>query len=325
MTRPRTLPRRAVLGGAAGLLLAGCGTAQQEQRQIAQQGWQYTDEIGTEVSLDAPPKRVAGLTDAVAALWNFGITPVAAFGYLPMAKDVQFEGNDTSEVAEAGSTYGEISIEKLAAAKPDRIVTTTYARDSKKLLYGFKDAAQLARVRQIAPVVAVPMVDQADAVIGRFAKLAHALGVDLEGTHVRQTRQSFTAASDRLTAAGERGLKVLCVAGYDAEVYLAKPADDPQLSFFQRLGVDFAQPSGTEYYWETLSWEQIGKYPVDLILYSVRAMPPEGLRKIATFASLPAVRAGQLRPWKFASMDYVDQAKAMSLLAGWLNGARKVA
>jgi hypothetical protein len=49
------------------------------------------------------------------------------------------------------------------------------------------------------------------------------------------------------------------------------------------------------------------------------------LRKIPTFASLPAVRAGQLRPWMFASMSYVDQAKAMSQLAGWLNDAEKVA
>lgn len=74
-----------------------------------------------------------------------------------------------------------------------------------------------------------------------------------------------------------------------------------------------------------MSWEQVGKYPVDVILSSVRAMPPDGLRKIATFASLPAVRVGQLWPWKFASMDYVDQARSMTQLAGWLSGAEKVA
>ena len=124
------------------------------------------------------------------------------------------------------------------------IVTTTYARDAKKLLYGFKDAAQLEQVRKIAPVVAVPMVDRADAVIGRFARLAKALGVDLEGSHVRTTKEAFTAAGERLTTAGSRGLRVLCVAGYESEVYLAKPVDDPQLSYYQRLGVDFANPAG---------------------------------------------------------------------------------
>lgn len=188
-----------------------------------------------------------------------------------MAKDVQLAGKDVGEVAEAGSTYGE------------------------KLLYGFKDAAQLDQVRAIAPVVAVPMVDQADAVIGRFARLAHALGVDLEGSHVRKAKRAFTVARERLTTAGERGLKVLCVAGYESEVYLAKPVDDPQLSYYQRLGVDFAQSGGTEYYWETSSWE------------------------------FPALRAGQLWPWKFASMDYVDQARSMTQLAGWLTSARNVA
>lgn len=158
-----------------------------------------------------------------------------------MAKDVQFEGKDTSKVAEAGSTYGEINIEKLAAAKPDLIVTTTYAPDNKKLLYGFKDAAQLTQVRKIAPVRRGP-----------------------DG------------------GPGRRGGRTLRAAGEGAR----------------------RRPRGR---------------------LRVRGVSREAGRRSAAVAELPAVRAGHLWPWKFASMDYVDQAKAMSQLAGWLTSAEKVA
>ena len=48
---------------------------------------------------------------------------------------------------------------------------------------------------------------------------------------------------------------------------------------------------------EQLSWEQVAKYPADLICLDVRTFSlraPQIIRQFPTFARLPAVTAGQL-------------------------------
>ena len=51
--------------------------------------------------------------------------------------------------------------------------------------------------------------------------------------------------------------------------------------------------------WETLSWEQAGKYPADLALNDARsaAFTKEQLSDYATWTSNPAVQAGQVGDW----------------------------
>jgi iron complex transport system substrate-binding protein len=53
-------------------------------------------------------------------------------------------------------------------------------------------------------------------------------------------------------------------------------------------------------------------------------MTPEEIAAQPTAALLPAVKAGQLYPWKYLGMDYVAQAEYMTELAGWLTEAQKV-
>lgn len=330
------LSRRSLLAAAAGgLLLAGCGANGGDSAPAAKSTgsaspsqpsgpWSFTDGLGQTVELDKRPERVAGLTDMIAALWNFGVTPVAGFGWTAMAKDPQFEGMDLGKVTEVGGTYGEINLEKLAGTRPELIVTSVYSKDPKTLLYGFKDEAQLKQVRAIAPVVAIPVVGSAIDVLNETARLAAALGVNLNGPHVSKSKLLFGQAGDALEAAGEKNLKVMCLAAYANEIYLAKAPDEPRMLYYQSLGVDFIEPGGKDYYWETLSWEQVDKYPADVILYSLRAMGPADLKKQPTFAELPAVKAGQLYPWKYGSLDYVAQAAIMSELAGWLDNSEQV-
>ncbi|GAB3434690.1 ABC transporter substrate-binding protein [Flindersiella endophytica] len=317
----------------AGLVLAGCGASGSEPSEKSGGSatsaepagpWSFTDGLGRTVKLDQRPSRIAGLTDIVAALWNFGITPVAGFGWTAMSKDAQFEGMDLTKVAEVGGTYGEINLEKLAEARPELIVTSVYSKDPKTLLYGFKDEAQLKQVRAIAPVVAIPVVGSALDVLNETAKLAAALGVDLAGAHVTKSKRDFEQAGQALRAAGNKNLKVMCLAAYANEIYLAKAPDEPRMLYYQSLGVDFVKPGGKDYYWEKISWEQVDKYPADVILYSLRAMGPAGLSKQPTFAELPAVKAGQLYPWKYGSLDYVAQAAIMAELAGFLSRSKVV-
>jgi len=72
-------------------LLAGCSTAAPTTA-----GAPFTDDLGHQVTLPDRPLRVAGLTDVVAALWNYGVEPVAAFGFTGISQDKRFAGRDLS-------------------------------------------------------------------------------------------------------------------------------------------------------------------------------------------------------------------------------------
>jgi iron complex transport system substrate-binding protein len=317
-----------------GLLLAGllavtaCSTSAPETPGTG--GWSYTDDLGRTVTLDERPTRIAGLTDVVASLWNYGIQPVAAFGYTGISHDERFAGRDLSGVAELGPMYGQIDLETLAAADPDLIVTHAYPVDAagtidqQAPLYGFADLAQQEAAARIAPIVAITMDGSAVQVIDRTAQLALALGAD--PAIVTGARADYDAAADRLRAAATSGLQVLVVAAYPAEgFYVAKAPDDPTLTAFADLGVRFVDPGGTAYYWEIVSWENVGSLPADVVLESrIDEMTAEQILAHPTFARTPAGQARQVYSWVFATMDYTAQAAYMNEVAGHLESARKV-
>jgi len=324
MTTRRSLLAASVGTGAAAVL-AACGGGGPTVRSA----WTYTDDTGFTAHVDHTPKRIAGLTDAVSSLWAYGIEPVAVFGYTAMKDDSSFDGRDLSSVKEVGRTYGEIDIEALAAARPDLIVTHVYPKNGgtkltgTETLYGFADKTQVDKVREIAPVVAITMAGRADAVIRRTNDLAVRLGVP--PARLDRYRKRFEAAGARLTKAAKRGLTVMAEAAYaDKGLYIAKAPDDPSLSYYRHLGVDFPDPGGSAYYWQTATWEQVSKHSVDVVLNSTRAMSIPDLLKQPTFAALPAARAHQVFPWNFQTQDYVSQARNLNDLASWLEKSTKV-
>ncbi|TFV63516.1 ABC transporter substrate-binding protein [Geodermatophilus sp. DF01-2] len=330
------MPRRLVgasLTLAAVLAAAGCsgGTAEPaDGAAAAEGGWEFTDDLGNTVELDAPPERVAGLNDLVASLWNYGVEPVASFGQTSAADDVAFEGRDLGDLEIVGESYGQIDLERLAAADPDVIVTSVYPTDSSgtldasQPLYGFESLQQQEQVAQIAPIVAIAYRGSAADVIERTVGLAESLGADSE--LIASAREDYEAAAAELSAAGERGITVLPVYATASDGWwMGKAADDPSLRLYSDLGVDFVDPGGDGYFWETVSWEQVPQYPSDVILYSLRGgETPEQMRAQPTYTLLPAVQAGQEYPWKYIGMDHVAQAAYMSELAGWLEEAQKV-
>ncbi|WP_219418601.1 ABC transporter substrate-binding protein [Pseudonocardia nigra] len=244
--------------------------------------------------------------------------------------DERFAGRDLSGVTELGASYGQIDLEALAAAQPDLIVTHAYPVDSAgtldpaKPLYGFADLAQQEAAAQIAPIVAIAMDGSAVQVIDRTVELALALGAD--PAVIDEARTGYTAAADRLRAAAASGLEVLVVAAYPADgLYVAKAPDDPALTAYADLGVQFVDPGGSEYYWQAVSWENVGSVPADLVLDSqIDDMTAEELLVQPTFAATPAGQAGQVYPWIFTSMDHLAQADYMNELAGYLEGAQNV-
>ena len=332
------LSRRRLLGGsvaavsvaALGGLLSACGdddpSSTRDTDATPDAGpWSWTDDLGQEVTLDRAPTRIAAYGDAAAALINFGVTPVALFHYTKPEDDSTFEDLDLSDVEIVGTAYGEINLEALAALAPELIVTTLYDGDTPDAMYGFKDEAQLAKVKKIAPVVGVMQTGSALDVIKKNEALVASLGVDVESGAVAEDRAAFEEASAALTAAAGSGLTVLPVYGEDANFYVAKAPDDPALRYYSELGLTFVPVEGEDYYWEVLSWENADKYQPDIVLYSVRdSFTPEQLMDQPVFARLKAAEAGQLHPWKFKSMDYKAQTSYLEELAGWLVADRRV-
>ena len=180
-------------------------------------GWECTDDMGTTVSLDETPTRIAGLNDVLSSLWNYGIEPVAGWGQTSAADDVAFEGKDLGDFAILGESYGQIDLEALAAAQPDLIVAAVYPTDTEGTLdteaplYGFESVEQQEQVAEIAPIVAIAWRGSAADVIERTAELAESLGADFDSPELAQMREDYDAASAQLTAAAEAGLSVLPV------------------------------------------------------------------------------------------------------------------
>jgi len=295
-------------------------------------GWEFTDDMGTTVSLDETPTRIAGLNDVLSSLWNYGIEPVASWGQTSIEDDVAFEGKELSGVEIVGTSYGQIDLEQLAAADPDVIVASVYPTDSEGTideeapLYGFESIEQQEQVAEIAPVIGIVWGGSAADVIERTAELAGALGADLDGDLVTAAREDYEVASAALTEAAAGGVSVLPVYATESDGWwMATAPDDPSLHLYQDLGVNFVDPGGDGYFWNSVGWEEVPSHPSDVLLYSLRfSMSPEEIAAQPTAALLPSVQAGQLYPWKYLGMDYVAQAEYMTELAGWLTEARKV-
>lgn len=330
MSRTRDLSRRGLLGGGLALLAVGavaaCGSddssadAPSGSASPSAGPWSWTDDLDQTVELDQTPVRIAAYGDAAAALWHFGITPVAIFTWMDPAKDDMFDDLDLSQTQVVGKNYGEISLEQLAAAAPDLIVATSYTGDTPDEMYGFKDKSQLAKVKEIAPVIAVAQVGSMIDVIRTNEKLAASLGVDTgDDSAVGQDRAAFEKASAELTEAAKSGLSAVPIYADADGLYVAKAPDDPALKYYQDIGVNFLPIGGKDYYWEILSWENADRYEPDMFLNATRnSYSTVQLGDQPTFERTSAYQAGQIHDWASSSMDYPSQIAYMEDLAGWL-------
>ncbi len=89
------------------------------------------------------------------------------------------------------------------------------------------------------------------------------------------------------------------------------------------------KPDSEGAWWESLSWENVGKYPLDVILYDARtqALPQAELLKTQpAWAALPAVKAGQVIDWySEAQYSYQGYTPQLTNLAAKLATFTKVA
>ncbi len=331
-TSRRLLGGLLALGVAVGVSACGDDGSGTAGTDAVEGGWSFTDDLGNTVELDETPTRIAGLNDVLSSLWNYGIEPVASWGQTSIEDDVAFEGKDLGAVEIVGTSYGQIDLEALAAADPDLIVASVYPTDSagtideESPLYGFESIEQQEQVAEIAPIVGIVWAGSAGDVIERTADLAESLGVDFTSGDLAAMKQDYEDASAALTEAAASGISVLPVYATEADGWwMAKAPDDPSLHLYQELGVNFVDPGGDGYFWNSVGWEEVPNHPSDVLLHSQRfSMTPEEIAAQPTAALFPAVQAGQLYPWKYIGMDYQAQAAYMEELAGYLTEAEKV-
>jgi iron complex transport system substrate-binding protein len=330
LTRRQFIRRLGIGGSALAMpsvlvsILAGCsqqqgaaeGTASSPSQGSAssppQEGWSFTDDRQVTVNLESMPTRIIAQEDSAAALWSFGVRPIATFGNAPLADNPNFEGEDISAVESVGEIYGEIDLEKMAALRPDLLVTTMWPGQGSSD-GGWSSQRQADLVGRIAPTVSIAANVPYTRMIDRFAELAEALGADPDAPEMKESRQQLDSALASLRAAVEAkpDLQVLAAAAYAGSTfYVANPPLYSDLMVFETLGLNLVHPpleavAESDGYWEELSWENVDKYPADIILLDARAagLPADELvPQQPTFARLPAVEAGQTGEWFVGTM-----------------------
>ncbi|MEV4177575.1 ABC transporter substrate-binding protein [Nonomuraea sp. NPDC049709] len=340
-----TVPRHALvaLGAAALLGVSACGgtaappaagssaTAAASGSAPAQGTWTWSDDRGKNVSLPQRPQRVVAQSAAAAALWDFGVQPVAVFGPHKLkdgGRDPEVGEVDISKVESIGNVWGEFNVEKYAAVQPDLLVSGMYLKNT----LWYVPEQSLEAVEAVAPTVGVqlsgkPLVQ----IIEKYGRLAAALGADPKAPAVVEAKNRFDAAGAALkTLAAEKpDLKVMIVTATPESLYVAYLPDHPDLKYWGELGLNIVHPERpTESeggFWEVLSWENADKYQADVILVDARSqsMKIEEMAKKPTWAKLPAVKAGQLYPWHAAERySYLGYAKVMEELKTNLDKSR---
>ncbi|MDX3576259.1 MULTISPECIES: ABC transporter substrate-binding protein [unclassified Streptomyces] len=313
--RAARLSRRGILaaGGALGLgaALAACGDDDAKSTgsgspasASAKSGpWSFKDDRGTTVKLDAIPANIVAFTGVAAALFDYGIQVKGVFGPTKTAAgkaDVQAGDMDVSKVTVLGNVWDEFNVEKYAALAPDVLVSTMF--DDAGTLWYVPEASK-DKIAGLAPSVGISVYDrQLTAPLQRMWELAESLGADMKAAAVTDAKKKFEAAAARLRAAAKAKPEIKVMAGSaSAELFYVSGTNlSIDLEYFKSLGVNFVEPpesakaQGGGWY-ESLSWENVDKYPADIIMMDDRSstIQPADVTE-ATWKKLPAVKAGQV-------------------------------
>jgi iron complex transport system substrate-binding protein len=281
--------------------------------------WSFTDDKGVTVTLPSTPQRVVIDVNAAAPLWDFGIRPIAVFGWLanPEGDFGAAGGNiEPDQVEIIGNGQDTIDVEALVGLQPDLIVTLTFAPDDPLDYWSLASDGPLEQVQQVAPIVAISGVQSAAAAVARFAELAEALGADLAAPEIADAESAWRDAEDAFTAAVEAkpGISALFVAAGADMLYVANPERAGDVMYFRELGLTVPavsiDPANGDY-WEYVSFETIGKYQTDLFMSSYRGLPIPEVEAIATVSALPAVQAGQIYTW---NQDFIASYQGMTAI-----------
>lgn len=346
--RATHLTRRGILaaGGALGLgaALAACGDDAKSGGSGARTAaatpprgdnpWSFKDDRGTTVRLDRTPRNIVAFTGVAAALYDYGIGVKGVFGPTRTKDgkpDVQAGDMDISEVTILGNTWDQFNVEKYAALAPDVLISTMF--DDAGTLWYVPESSK-DKIAQLAPSVGISVYDRRlTEPLQRMWALAESLGADMSAAGVTGARKRFEEASARLREAAKArpDIKVMAASAADTLFYVSGTDLSVDLEYFKALGVHFVEPperakaKGGGWY-ESLSWENVDKYPADVIMMDDRtsAIQPADITK-PTWRKLPAVKAGQVIPRSPEPiLSYAKCTPLLTSLAEALEKAKKV-
>jgi iron-desferrioxamine transport system substrate-binding protein len=335
LTRRGLLAAGAALG--LGALATACGGDDGDGGKAAApadtQGWTFTDDRGQKVGLAARPQRIVAYVGAAAALVDFGVKDQIVGVYGPAklkdgSRDPQAGEVDVDKVTIIGNAYGEFSIEKYAALRPELLIDNMFVKDT--LFY--VPAESKDKIFQLAPSLGISTGQTSILTpIKRFGELAAALGADQSAPAVTAAKARFEQASEavRKAVAANGGIKVLAASGAADLFYASSPAMNADLIYLKELGVDLITPTklGKDGYFEALSWENADKYQADLIILDSRtqALQPKDLESRPAWRDLPAVKANQVIGWNpEPRFSYAGVAPILENLADTLAKTKKL-
>lgn len=304
-------------------LLGACGSAESSDGASSDGGWTYTDGSGQKTVLDAVPKRIVAHANSAAALMSLGIKPVGIYADQPVDEDLGLKNLDLGGIEIVGEEWGVINVEAVAALKPDLIVAEWWPLE--KAFSGLEEGtnANSQRVKDIAPIVGPAQGPSIHKMIQDYEELAESLGADLDSNEVKANKTRFETALARFKRAvqAKPNLSVLAVSPDTEGLYVAVPEHAAELSDFMEWGMKIVVPEkpdeGFEY-WETLSWENAGKYQGDLVIIDERSYPSnlEDAKKRPTWSFLKAAAADATAIWPaFWVRSYADYGMALDRLS----------
>jgi iron complex transport system substrate-binding protein len=253
------------------------------------------------------------------------VRPVAVFGPHKLkdgSSDPQVGNVDITKVEGLGNVWDEFNVEKYISLQPDLLVSSMYVKGT---LWYVPEKSK-ATIEQVAPTAGVMLTGRsATQVIGKYEELAKSLGADMQG--VPEAKARMEAATKELRQF--KDLKILMMSGGADAMWIVNPPEYPDIVHLTDNGLDIVKPAKVDEggFFQTLSWENADMYDADVILYDTRtqSLTPQDMMKKPTFAKLPAVKAGQLYPWRAeAPFSYQGYATFLEELISNLKKAKKL-
>ncbi|EME19119.1 ABC transporter substrate-binding protein [Rhodococcus triatomae] len=297
--------------GAMTVLVASCGQGG-ESESAATTTVEHT--YGTTTVEGTPTRIVAGTSQWVDALLEFGVQPVAYHsaaergderGLFPWQSDVSA---DAVELEAAAATMS-LPVEQIAAQKPD-LILGSYAVTTQS------DFDKLSRIAPTVPALGDAQVDEWKA---QVTALGEILGrPDRASEIIADTNAEIDALADRLPGLqGKTAALAQYVFSTDQIIVVADP-DDGASSVFEQLGmsvpqalVDEAGATGGRL---TLSPERVDALTADLVVMLPNGGTAEQLNALPGFADLPAVRTGGLAVVDYPTVVGFNTPSATSVL-----------
>jgi iron complex transport system substrate-binding protein len=299
----------AVIVAASALLLASCAAAEESSEQPAGGGEGVTLEHpsidGLAIDFDAQPENIVMDCYAYSSLHEYGIEPVALFGYECDNPFVMGDA-DISGIDMVGKD-GEIDVEKLAELRPDAIVGQGSAEG-----WSWFDEDVNAQITRVAPFVPLPGSETIDARIADTREIAAFFGADVEADAIVQSDADLAAAKETFSdAITDSGLNIMLTSPTKEMLYTG--VGFAQATLLEELGPTIvgADAPETGNPWGQVAWEDASTYPADILL--IEGYNDDFAFTTELWDALSAVKAGQLGAWSSKG------AMTATTYAAWLN------